>query len=528
MASRSMSAIAALVMGVATLFLVQTPAHAVDQDGIFELDANAVDDGSVAGDDWDVVNLGGGGDSVASTGVLSDPAPVTIFTGGGSKDYADIGSWRHKNGSVPDKDNITNAYAAAYNVDGDLVVYFGADRFANDGDAQLGFWFFQQNVTVNPNGSFNGAHVVGDVLVLANFEQGGGVPTIQILRWVGTGGDQHAGTLQLLETATGAECGTIVGAHDVCAITNRLPTGAPWPYTPKQGPAGTFPVVSFFEGGVNITQIFEHFRGTAPCFASFLAETRSSTSVAAVLKDFVLGAFPVCKIRITKNCEACELNAAQTAFVYTFSGTVTNDGLATLFDVTVVCDPGTPSNPGDDRIFLLGTLGGGQSANYGGTFESSLNPPTISARVSASTSPGGPATVTADSGTTVCPVCVKPPGINVTKECETVLTVLDNLVVVEVLFSGQVCNTGAIRLENVKVTDDSGTPDDPSDDEVFLIGNLAVRECKPYGGSYFPRTSNPDPRQARFTDTVKATGTAPLGFGTAEDTATADCPLCPP
>jgi hypothetical protein len=99
---------------------------------------------------------------------------------------------------VPDKDNITNAYAAAYTVNGELLIYFGADRFANDGDAQLGFWFFQENVSLNPNGSFSGTHLVGDILVLANFSQGGSVSTIQVLEWVGTGGNQQGGTLQLL------------------------------------------------------------------------------------------------------------------------------------------------------------------------------------------------------------------------------------------------------------------------------------------------------------------------------------------
>ena len=90
-----------------------------------------------------------------------DPAPFSIFTGGGSKDAIDLSSWNWKDdaGGLPDKDNITNAYARAYTVNGDLILYYGADRFANDGDAQLGFWFFQNNVTVNANGSFDGIHV---------------------------------------------------------------------------------------------------------------------------------------------------------------------------------------------------------------------------------------------------------------------------------------------------------------------------------------------------------------------------------
>jgi hypothetical protein len=34
--------------------------------------------------------------------------------------------WKHKDGSVPDKDDITNAYAAAYTNDEDeIIIYFG-------------------------------------------------------------------------------------------------------------------------------------------------------------------------------------------------------------------------------------------------------------------------------------------------------------------------------------------------------------------------------------------------------------------
>jgi hypothetical protein len=97
---------AALAAGVAT-----TGLYAVDGDppGLFELDGNTQDDGLVAGDDWD----GLPGSSVAFTGILADPAPLTIFTQGGSKDINDITEWRHTDGNVPDKDDITNAYAAA-------------------------------------------------------------------------------------------------------------------------------------------------------------------------------------------------------------------------------------------------------------------------------------------------------------------------------------------------------------------------------------------------------------------------------
>jgi hypothetical protein len=515
---------AATLAGVMSLVFVPV-IRAVHDMGLFELDGDATDDPGIPGDDWSTVNAGGG-TPIARTGVDADPAPGSIFTGGGSKDPIDITSWKHKDGSVPDKDDITNAYAAAYNLNGDLVIYYGADRFANDGDAQLGFWFFQDNVTRNPNGTFNGAHRVGDVLVLANFSQGGSVSTIQVLEWVGTGGNQQGGTLQLMLTAAGAKCSPGLTNDVVCAITNDVPTGAPWPYTPKSGSPGTFPPVSFFEGGINISQVFAG--TTPPCFASFLAETRSSTAVNAVLKDFVLGAFPVCGINITKTCPSSHLNDSETAIVYTFNGTVTNTGFGTLYNVTAVDDAGTPGDPADDISFDLGTIGPQASATFTGTFESTLNPATNTARVSAASTPGGPVSVTDVSDPAACPPVVRTPNISVTKACQVKLVVIDNKIVVKVDFSGQVCAGDQVGLDNVTVTDDSSTPADPSDDQVFTIGGLNKSACKPYSGSYLPRsTFSSDPSSVSFTDTVKAAGDGRFGFGHVEDTRSATCPLCP-
>jgi hypothetical protein len=74
---------------------------------------------------------------------------------------------------VPPKDEIENAMAALYEVSGDQHLYFAADRFANNGSADFGFWFFRNEITLNPDGTFDGVHEVGDVLILGTFTQGG-------------------------------------------------------------------------------------------------------------------------------------------------------------------------------------------------------------------------------------------------------------------------------------------------------------------------------------------------------------------
>ena len=340
-------AVVASVLAVAISFVFGlVGGEAVHDTNTFELDGNAVD-GGAAGDDWDTVLLGGGGSSLVNTGVIADPAPASIFTQGGSKDIRDVSDWRHTDGSVPDKDDITNAYAAAYNVGGDQVIYFGADRFANNGDSQIGFWFFQNDIGLNPNGTFSGVHAVGDVLILSDFTQGGAISTTKVFEWVGSGGSD--GALDLVDS--GVDCIGLAPGDDLCATVNSADASAPWPYTPKSGPPGTFPTGSFFEGGLNLTD-----EGLAGCFSSFLAETRSSQSPTAQLKDFALGQFDVCGIEVTKSPsleQVCE--GFETEVTYTY--TVENTGAVTLTNVDLVDDV-----LGD--ITLNDTLTAGQTKQF--------------------------------------------------------------------------------------------------------------------------------------------------------------------
>ena len=61
-----------------------------------------------------------------------------------------------------------NAYAAAYTApNGDEILYFALERNANTGDANVGFWFLQdQNVrrVAAADGPFTGDHRDGDLL----------------------------------------------------------------------------------------------------------------------------------------------------------------------------------------------------------------------------------------------------------------------------------------------------------------------------------------------------------------------------
>jgi hypothetical protein len=172
----------------------------------------------------------------------------------------------------------------------------------------MGFWFFQQEVTPQTGGSFGpGQHEDGDILVLSDFTGGGGNVTIRVFRWNGPGGDIAGsgsinGTLDLIAgtTATPADCvgpPAVPNGDNFCATVNTENTPSPWPFQAKASgsPANTFPAGHFFEGGIDLGFLDLG----DECFASFLAETRSSTSVDAVLKDLVGGRFESCESTVT-------------------------------------------------------------------------------------------------------------------------------------------------------------------------------------------------------------------------------------
>jgi hypothetical protein len=318
--------------------------------GVIELegDLNDLSRGPTP-DDWNTLNCDGG-NAVIKTGVLHDGLGSSIFTGGGSKDPEALASWKHKNGSVPDKDEIINAYAAKYvgSPSGDNILTFGADRFDVSGTAFIGFWFFKDTVVAAADGRFRrgplatdplSEHLVGDVLVLIEFTQGGVVATPKVFEWVGTGGSETGGTLRNITDS--APSGSVLSVSNAAAQT--IPgTCSAWPYTPKGGAAGgPIPVNGFFEGAINL-DAFPALAGS--CFSSFMVETRSAASVTSTLKDFVLGQFNTCaSIEVTKTADS---NAVCAGHTTTYTYTPHNTSSVAL-DVTLVDDNETTDTSDD-------------------------------------------------------------------------------------------------------------------------------------------------------------------------------------
>jgi hypothetical protein len=339
--------------------------------------ANATDE-AAAGDDWDNVcySVVGNADCGTTTPdsalasswasdqfiTTTDPFQVdgnaTIFTGGGSKDPEDLSAWAWKDGAggLPDKDNLQHAFAARYDAtDEDCaaggttpetcnVLYYGSDRFDNSGDAQQGFWFIQNPMSTSYDhdddpatapvpcpqkiGGGTGfcdpatgaavSHKNNDLLIISDFSNGGTTSSITIYTW-------QNGALQFEgggPPPNSAQCGVFsLPADPFCGIVN-LSNGTPaeWPFLDKSGNT-TYLAGELFEAGVNLTPLD---LGDV-CFSTVVAETRSSTSTTATLKDFVLGGFGQCEASIssTQTWTPADSATITVTGAQTWTGTVT-------------------------------------------------------------------------------------------------------------------------------------------------------------------------------------------------------------
>ena len=328
---------------LATLLVAPT-AFAVHDEGVFELDGNASASGS-PGDDWSQVEAGtSAANATAFVTDGSDPADTTYLHTGDSKDIKDFDEWvRTTNDEAPDKDEILHAFAAGYtDAGGDLIIYFGLDRFDASGDAQVGFWFAQDQVTISGS-DVMGNHQAGDILVLSDFVNGGSVPVVRVFAWVGSGGSD--GAIDEVTTSGSADCGAASPGDDRCGIVNASTVDAPWPFEDKSGETDFLPG-EFYEGGINLTALGID----QGCITTFIAETRTSASTDARLKDVALGGFPLCGISVAKTGDA--LSKVGDPAHHTI--TVTNTGAITLYKESIVDD-------------VLGNLTDGQDANIDST-----------------------------------------------------------------------------------------------------------------------------------------------------------------
>jgi hypothetical protein len=208
------------------------------------------------------------------------------FTQGSQDDNHLPTKWHWNFGSTNDKGDIQNTATALIG----STLYFCGDRTAINGTAQIGFWFFLNDVFPKPDGTFNADHKAanlsatppqyGDLLILSNFTNGGGFVNINIYTFTGYKGGKA--TFQLLN-----------GTAPATAVVNNVPRDVPdtvvaaWTYQSKSGPFGLYVTGSFFEGSVDLSRL-----GNL-CFQQFLMETRNSAELSASQQDMAADDFDV-------------------------------------------------------------------------------------------------------------------------------------------------------------------------------------------------------------------------------------------
>ena len=145
-----------------------------------------------------------------------------------------------------------NAYAATYTAPlGDEILYFALERNTNTGNADVGFWFLQDEVGCeSPGGTvdFRGAHTDGDLLVVSAFTGGGTVSTIDVYRWDGT---TDPGALDPTPVADGVDCrvGCLPTIRPAARRTGSRSRPVAHRGQDHPGVGHTLPIAQFFEGG---------------------------------------------------------------------------------------------------------------------------------------------------------------------------------------------------------------------------------------------------------------------------------------
>src|SRR6266581_675425 len=353
-----------MTLAIAVPFLTRAFAVTdVRNAGVFEMDGNIYHDTSASStslpEDWGGCSTSGAGSCPTGRGLFdasgnTNPLPpggldahwvndgphsvtdLTTFTTG-SKDTLDIANagWQcTPSNNITPKDDILHSYSFAIVAPssspraGDLLVYGGFERFANSGAGDVGLWLLA-DPTVSCSStkgavSFTGAHVAGDILVVAEFSTGGSVTTINMFQWVGISKANPLGVMNITNTG-GGDCAVASPMANVCAKSNTGPISTlPWSTQDKTSIPNMLATAEFFEVGIDLTGLFG---SNAPCINRFIFDTRTSPSLTATLVDYAQGALVTCptpSISTTVSPSTITLggSATDTATVGLTAGTV--------------------------------------------------------------------------------------------------------------------------------------------------------------------------------------------------------------
>ena len=270
---RRRAAVIASVFALGTALLVPAAVAAPDDNGVFELDGNVIAEADAGtpprpGQDWSDV-FAGSDTAFVDTGIVPDPAPLSIFTQRcvqgrprrarlAPQERLRPGQGRHhqrlRRGLQPAPVTPTSTSAStASRCRARPTSVSGSSRTT---------WLPIPGTPAGSTSSFTGQHKAGDLLVLSEFDEGGGGDHASrsssgsapaATRAAARSRRCSAATPARRRTATAA-----TAAANVCANVNTAPildADIPWNYVGKGG-TRNMPTASFFEGGINLNAFF--------------------------------------------------------------------------------------------------------------------------------------------------------------------------------------------------------------------------------------------------------------------------------
>jgi len=230
---------------------------------------------NVAGRNTGIDLPSGGTDNSFGQGTKEDSPNVTVVTGS----------------IPPQKSDLTRFYEASEFANNSNFLYLAWERTNNLGSANMDF---EINQKTQPNLLTTGAKTLnrtaGDLLVTFDFTNGGGKPTLNLLRWL-TGATTPSGVpgypTNVCLSANSFPCwgdeitlnstNSIGAVNNLDAVTDPIAPNAPRSLT----------ALTFGETAINLSAAGVFPPGTCEAFGSAFLKSRSSASFPAEVKDFV-------------------------------------------------------------------------------------------------------------------------------------------------------------------------------------------------------------------------------------------------
>ncbi len=216
----------------------------------------------------------GTGDNAFGQGTKEDDANVTVVSGS----------------IPPSKSDLTRFYEASEFANGKNFLYLAWERTNNLGSANMDFEINQKTQPdLSTAGSKTLNRTAGDLLVTFDFNNGGGRPTLGLLRWL-TSATTPSGVpgfpTNVCFSANSFPCWgdeiTLNSSVSEGAVNNL--DAVTDPFQPGTNNVGA---LRFGEAAINLTGAGVFPAGTCEAFGSAFLKSRSSSSFPAEVKDFI-------------------------------------------------------------------------------------------------------------------------------------------------------------------------------------------------------------------------------------------------